>query len=132
MGSLLAFSPLLPYEQRCRALLDGGVALWDVMASCSRRSSLDADIVEDSIVPNDIAMLLAACPSIAAVFFNGSKAEQSFRRHVAPTLGGIGRELRFERLPSTSPAHAGLSQDLKLVRWREALDGLLGNPAGDP
>ncbi len=131
MGALLDFPPLSPYEQRCRALLAGGVALWDVMASCSRHSSLDADIVEDSIVPNDIALLLAACPSVAAVFFNGGKAEQSFRRHVLPTLGGLGRELRFERLPSTSPAHAGLGTELKLARWRDALGGLLGHAAGE-
>jgi hypothetical protein len=40
-------------------------------------------------------------------------------RHVLPTLGDTG--MRFERLPSTSPAHAGMPLADKRERWAEAL-----------
>ncbi|MCB1887871.1 MAG: DNA-deoxyinosine glycosylase [Rhodocyclaceae bacterium] len=121
MGALLGFEPALEYPARCRALTAGGIALWDVMASCERRGSLDADIVAASIVANDIAGLLAAEPGIRVILFNGGKAEESFRRHVQPTLPAGLASVPCHRLPSTSPAHAGLSLAAKHALWREAL-----------
>ena len=56
------------------------------------------------------------------VFFNGSKAENCFRRYVRPQLGD--RRLHFTRLPSTSPAHASLSLAQKLEAWRAVADAL--------
>ncbi len=121
MAELLGFEVELAYETKKQALRDAGYALWDVLAECERESSLDSDIVEASVVANDFASLLADHPSISRVFFNGGKAESSFRRHVMPTLGR-GRDLRFERLPSTSPAYAAMRFPVKLERWRAALE----------
>ena len=116
MGQLFGAGPDLPYMRRVRALKAAGVALWDVLASCTRLSSLDSDIDEDSIVPNDFVSFLGAHPRIRLVFFNGAKAEASFRRHV---LHGLDvRTLHFERLPSTSPANASWSPARKLKAWR--------------
>ena len=42
-----------PYAQRLVGLLQQQIALWDVLQTCRRASSLDADIIEASIVPND-------------------------------------------------------------------------------
>ncbi len=55
---------------------------------------------------------------IRAVFFNGAKAEQAFRRHVLPLREEPLASLRFERLPSTSPAHASRGFQHKLREWR--------------
>jgi hypoxanthine-DNA glycosylase len=118
MGELAGAHRSVPYAQRLQRLLDARIALWDVMASCERHNSLDADIEEDSIVPNDFAAFFDAHPQIGCVLFNGAKAEQSFRRYVLPTLS---RPLHLQRLPSTSPAHAGLRPADKLKAWRQAL-----------
>ena len=59
----------------------------------------------------------AARVPVAAVFFNGAKAEEAWRRHVEPHLA-LERALRFERLPSTSPAHASRTWEAKLACWR--------------
>jgi hypoxanthine-DNA glycosylase len=116
MGELFAAGPDVPYPERGRRLAERGVALWDVLRACVRPGSLDGSIVRASEEPNDLAAFLAAHPAIATVFFNGAKAEEAWRRHVTPRLA-LGRPLRFERLPSTSPAHASLSWEAKLARW---------------
>lgn len=122
LGHLLDFDPALPYAERCAALTKGGVALWDVLAACTRTSSLDSDIVESSIVANDFASFLAAHPHIRAIYFNGAKAETSFTRHVVPTLSAALKTLPRRRLPSTSPAYAAMRFETKLVAWRGVID----------
>jgi len=105
----------LPYPARCTALREQRVALWDVLRSCVRPGSLDGNIRGDSERANDFAAFFAAHPGIEAVFFNGAKAEQSFRRRVLPELAAAPAELR--RLPSTSPAMAALRFEQKLELW---------------
>jgi len=125
MGDLVGAPPALPYEERTRRLTAAGVALWDSLKHCERPGSLDTSIVPDTEVPNDFATLLADHPTIRAIFFNGQKSEQAFRRHALPGLpeGLIaGRDLI--RLPSTSPANAGFTYDQKLNHWRVILDYL--------
>ena len=119
MGQVFDFDPCLSYSLRVSALLASGVALWDVMQFCSRSSSLDADIVETSIVANDIASLLASHCRIERLYFNGAKAEQVFRKYVLHSLIGTAQKLPSVRLPSTSPAHARLSVPEKLAIWRQ-------------
>jgi len=121
MGALLAFDPAMPYAERCQALTRAGIALWDVLGECERPGSLDADIVEASVQPNNFAGFLTGHPRIEAIYFNGAKAEQSFMRHVLPGLNKHHEHIRRTRLPSTSPAHAGMRFDDKLAHWRNAL-----------
>ena len=116
MGELFGAGPAMPYARRVRVLEHAGVAVWDVLASCTRGSSLDSDIDEESIVANDFASFFLAHPRIERVFFNGAKAEASFRRHVRPRLAAA--TLRLKRLPSTSPANASWSPARKLRSWR--------------
>ena len=72
------------YEARLARLADAGFVLWDVLRSCQRAGSLDADIVGE--VPNDIAGLLAAQTTVRRIVFNGHAAAQFFRRHVLADL----------------------------------------------
>jgi double-stranded uracil-DNA glycosylase len=118
MGAVLGFDPALPYPARLAVLQAGGVALWDVLAACRRVGSLDAAIEADSIEPNDFAGFLARQPAIVRIAFNGGAAETLFRRHVLPQLDAPARQIERIRLPSTSPAHAGLRFDDKLAAWQ--------------
>ncbi|WP_227814071.1 DNA-deoxyinosine glycosylase [Nitrogeniibacter aestuarii] len=121
VATVFGFDPELPYPERCHALLNARVALWDVLGECERHSSLDSDIVETSIRANDFSGFFAAHPHITAIVFNGAKAEQSFVRHVLPGLGEPSASIPRMRLPSTSPAHAGMRFEAKLALWRTAL-----------
>ena len=118
MGEMFGAGRELPYAARTRRLSRCGVALWDVIASAERPGSLDSSIVGASVVVNDFGSLFERCPEIGTVFFNGAKAAELFERRVKPTLDGELARLRFERLPSTSPAHAAMRYEEKLARWR--------------
>ncbi len=121
MECLLGIEPGLPYATRCCRLIEHRIALWDVLAACTRSSSLDSDIVESSIIANDFAGFFDRHPQIGVIFFNGAKAESSYRKHVRPRLPVAAARLPAYRLPSTSPAHAALRFDDKLEHWRAIL-----------
>jgi len=108
----------LSYAQRVRLLTGNQIALWDVLAAATRPGSLDSSIVQASALANDFAGFFRSHPCIRRVFFNGRKAEALYRRLVLPGLGPEFAALRYESLPSTSPAHAGMSFAKKLGRWR--------------
>jgi TDG/mug DNA glycosylase family protein len=72
-------------------------------------------------VPNDIGGLLMAHPHVAHIFFNGQTAESFFRRFVLPSLSPEQAAIPRTGLPSTSPAYASMSFDVKLERWRVVL-----------
>lgn len=111
MGALYGAGPDQPYDVRLQALQDHQVALWDVLQSCVRETSLDADILHE--IPNDFAAFLAAHPRMTHVFFNGAKAAQSFKRHVRD----YPPSLMLTTLPSTSPAHAARNFAQKREAW---------------
>lgn len=119
LGELIGAYPALDYAERGRILQANGIALWDVLQSCRRSGSLDAAIDRQTIVANDFAGFLLAHRDIRRIYFNGAAAEQVFRKQVLPGLAG--KELLLRRLPSTSPAHATLSQADKLSAWRVIL-----------
>lgn len=112
------------YEQRLDKLLSSGIALWDVLQTCYREGSLDSSIDEKSIVANDFLSMFCETPELRAVFFNGAKAEHSFRKFVHADIKQQFGHLSFTRLPSTSPAHASLDAQQKLQQWRQIQDYL--------
>lgn len=114
--TLLGAEEALSYDDRTELLTSHGIALWDVLKSCTRESSLDSDIVESSIVTNDFERFLNEHPQIDSIYFNGAKAEQAFGKYVLPGIAAS-RQLHLQRLPSTSPAHASLSFSQKLDAW---------------
>ena len=117
MAALFEIDAAAPYQRRVAELRERRIALWDVLASCTRATSLDSDIEASSIVVNDFTGFFRTHARIRSVCFNGAKAEQLYRRHVLPELTGA-RELQYHRLPSSSPAHAAMSHSAKVEAWR--------------
>jgi len=116
MQALFGIDCASPYRVRVRALQANRIAVWDVLHSCVREGSLDTSIEAEAA--HDFAAFFRSHPRLSHVFFNGAKAEASYRRLVPPGTGGA---IRFARLPSTSPAHASLSAARKLAAWRAIL-----------
>jgi TDG/mug DNA glycosylase family protein len=115
MGDLVGAGPDVPYAQRIAILIANHIALWDGCRSATRTGSLDAKIQRSTIVANDFAAFLAEHARVALIAFNGSHAEQIFRRHSAAL--DVTQPIRFEVLPSTSRAHT-IPYEEKLDRWR--------------
>ncbi len=116
MGELLGTDPASPYDRRIQALKSARIALWDVLRSCRRKGSLDSNIDQESLVPNNFAAFFRCHPKIPHVFFNGAKAEEYYHKHVLPAAGI--ETIEYLRLPSTSPANASISYERKLESWR--------------
>lgn len=83
-------------EGKKEYLLSHHIALMDSIKTCTRRGSLDSAIRD--VAPNDIDKVVAAS-EIKAIFCNGALSYNVARRAFP--------ELKFVRLPSTSPANAG-------------------------
>jgi len=118
IGTIFGIDGPLPYARRVKILTSNRIALWDVLAAAERPGSLDSSIVHASALANDFEKFFRAHPRIRRVFFNGRKAEEIFRRRVLPKLGEEFAGIRYECLPSTSPAHAGMPFAEKLERWK--------------
>ncbi|MGN1399985.1 MAG: DNA-deoxyinosine glycosylase [Bacillus sp. (in: firmicutes)] len=105
------------YKERVDFLLRHGIAVWDVIASCEREGSLDANIQNE--VPNDIPLLLKSYPNIRKIVCNGTKAYQVFNRHFSSSICDV----EVVKLPSTSPIPGRFNKTLedKLVIWQSAL-----------
>lgn len=116
MGDLIGAVPALPYESRIQILKSAGIALWDVLASCTRDGSLDSDIDAASASANDFESFFSTHLNIAQVFFNGSMAEKCFRILVQGMVESSA--LHYRRLPSTSPANASMLYKQKLHAWQ--------------
>lgn len=99
-------------EDRAQMLLEHGIALWDVLASCDISGASDASIRNP--VPNDLRRIVDAAP-IQHVFATGTTAARLYRRLVEPALG-----MPITQLPSTSPANARWKLD-DLVRAYKAI-----------
>ena len=97
------------YNDKKDLLLQNGIALWDVLRTCERKSSLDNDIKMEE--PNDLRAFLSTHPGISKIFLNGKGAARYFNKYFADI------SLPFQVLPSTSPAHA-VKWEQKLAIWQ--------------
>jgi len=121
MAELFHFDKALPYEKRCMSLIKNHIAVWDAIKTCHRPGSLDQHIDSTSMIANDFNNFFQSHSNIQHIFFNGSKAEQVFNRHVLPTLNEQQANIARLRLPSTSPAHAAMNFSQKLADWQQVL-----------
>jgi hypoxanthine-DNA glycosylase len=120
MEALFGISRSAPYGERTARLLARGVAVWDVIARCSREGSGDDRIQHE--VTNPLADVLAKHPDIGQIAFNGGRAHATARA-LSPeilSMPGVG----CERLPSTSPRNARLRLTDKVAQWRRIKDRL--------
>lgn len=101
-------------QEKRQMLLDHGIAIWDVIASCEISGSSDASI--RNVVPNDISRILREA-SITKIIANGTKAYDLYRKYSYPQTG-----MESIKLPSTSPANAAWSLERLTQAWREELN----------
>lgn len=102
----------MDYERKQAALKAGGIAVWDIYASCEREGSLDSAIRQGAY--NDFTQLRQWAPGLGKIGFNGLAAARPRR-----LVEGLGYEVC--QLPSTSPAHASRSLADKVKSWRDGL-----------
>lgn len=93
-------------------LLNGGVALWDVIESCDIKGSSDASI--KNVVPARVE-LITSNTSIEQVICNGGTAGRLYERYLQERTG-----LPAVVLPSTSPANAAWRLERLVERWGSA------------
>jgi len=120
MANLFSFDAKAPYGERTAGLLANGVAVWDVIAECSREGSGD-DAIQDATA-NPLLRLLRDYPQLGHIAFNGGTALRTARVFVPDLFED--RCVRWQRFPSTSPRHARLNVEAKLGAWRQLRDWL--------
>ncbi len=123
MGEILGFNPNIAYDERLLRLTENQIALWDVLNSCQRNGSLDANIIETSEVINDFDRFFDKYRQINRICFNGQKAFNTFKKYAVKR-----QKIRYSAieklvLPSTSPANASIPRDIKYRKWKEAITG---------
>jgi len=121
MQQILNVDKIESYAERLKLLQQHRIALWDVMQNCVREGSLDSAIKSSSVVANNFLNFFQSNNNIQSVFFNGARAEQEYRKHVLPDVKSFFPDMKYTRLPSTSPAMASMNREQKLVIWREAI-----------
>lgn len=102
-------------DKRALALAHG-IALYDVIESCTIEGSSDASIRD--VVPADLTPILTAAP-IEHIYTNGKTAGRLYQHYLAQTC-----QLPMTILPSTSPANAAWSLERLINAWREELPEL--------
>ncbi len=100
------------YEDKKKYLLKNNIAIWDICKACIREGSLDSNISSET--PNDIRTFIDEHPNIKTIAFNGKEAAKLFGKHIG-NINGINLIV----LPSTSPANAGVSWDVKVKEWNK-------------
>lgn len=108
------------YADKTSVILKRGLGLWDTLAACERKGSLDGNITRQT--PNNFPSLFKQYPKIHTLLFNGAAAFKFYKQ----AFGAPDRVYR--QMPSTSPAHASRSYAQKLALWRTALTA---NPQED-
>ena len=117
MAHLLGEELPSAYEEKLAMLLRHHIALWDSIGSCEREGSLDSAIRDEQ--GNDFAALLQEYPGIRAIYFNGGKSAQAFKRYNKALLARP--DIAFHAMPSTSPANARWRLPMLEETWRKAL-----------
>ncbi|MBN2734251.1 MAG: DNA-deoxyinosine glycosylase [Methanomicrobiaceae archaeon] len=119
MCSLFGIDPDLSYEKRADSLLKRRIALWDVIADCSREGSSDSKIKD--VVPNDIHGFLRENPTIKCIALNGVSGSGKWFKKIHGDLLEF-PEVVVLTLKSTSPANAAFTYDEKISEWAKIME----------
>jgi len=91
----------LSYEERLERLAERRIGLWDVIASATRRGSLDQAI--RLAEHNQVEHLLSDFPDLEAVAFNGATAAAVGRRLIGQPAGLMLIDLSSSSAANTRP-----------------------------
>lgn len=87
--------PVNSVADKISLCLHNGIALWDIVASCTIKGSMDTDIRNYTLV--DLSQVLSKC-GITKILCNGAKAYEL-------TMSAYEGNIPVIKLPSTSPAN---------------------------
>lgn len=109
------FNETMPnsYEGKLEVLKRHHIALWDVLKSANRESSLDSDIKNPNA--NDILGFISKHPNLRVVGLNGKDAENYFRKFIG--IHNLPENIRVVSLPSSSSTNTYLKLDAKVSLW---------------
>ncbi len=99
--------------EKITLLRENKIALWDIIKSCQRKNSSDANLNDIEI--NDIEALLKNYKNIKTIFFTSKTAEKLFKKYFNYL------DIKIEYLPSPSPAYASMSFEEKVKIYKEKL-----------
>lgn len=112
--SALTGYPVNNRDQKICLLKVSKIALWDMVASCTRDNSLDSSL--EDIEVNNLAAFLEEHSGIKKVAFTGRLAEKLFKMHFDYL------DIETVYLPSPSAAYAKMSFEQKLAIYQEKLE----------
>lgn len=110
LSALLDCPPPADNNARRTLCLSNGIALWDVLRSCTIEGASDASIRD--AIPNNIARILATA-NIRAIFTTGKTAGTLYHRLCEPATGKAAIVL-----PSPSAANAAMRFDALVEHYR--------------
>ena len=105
---------LVTNEERIFFLHKHHIALWDVLKSANRITSLDSDI-KDSVA-NDLKGFVDNHPKLRLICFNGKEAYNYFGKYIG--FKNISGPIRVVSLPSTSSSNTHTTLEEKIRRWK--------------
>ena len=100
-------------EEKRKMLLEHGIALWDVIASCDITGSSDSSI--KNVIANDSSPIFESA-QIRGIFVNGKTAEKYYKKYTFPQI-----KRSAICLASTSPANAAWTLDALISQWGDEL-----------
>lgn len=102
------------YEDKLSFLNKHHIALWDVLSSANRDSSLDSDI--NNPIVNDLSGFIANHPKLRIICLNGRKAYSYLDSFIGLDKIPIG--IRIICLPSTSSSNTHMTMSEKIKLWK--------------
>ena len=101
-------------EEKKVMLIENGIAIWDVIHSCSIMGSSDTSIKD--VVVNDFTEILSKS-KITKIYVNGTKAYELYHKYAEKKTG-----MKAIKLPSTSPANAAWNLERLYKAWSEIMN----------
>lgn len=113
------FNDTMPdsYEERLNVLKRHHIALWDVLKSANRKSSLDFDIKDPNA--NDILGFISKHPKLRVIGLNGKEAATYFKTYIE--LHNLPKNVHAVSLPSSSSTNTHFTINDKIGCWKSIL-----------
>jgi hypoxanthine-DNA glycosylase len=113
LSSVFFVEEPLTINQKKEFLIFYKIALWDIIKSCKRDTSLDASLKDIEV--NDLEFFLKKYPNIKKIFFTSRFVESIFKKNFSFL------SCKTCYLPSPSPVHRKISFEQKVTIWRQKI-----------